>query len=167
VRGHARGYTVIAILAACLHGGCSQDWPTDPSVSNPDRGSLTVSADIAAGLEQTVTITPYPVGLGENVLIQSELKNTSDNAINVRRRACGVTLGGSLETKRVGSQCDMYSIQSDLFPGEVAPSGSLVQVLSSPGTYQLEVTHSLDPPRSLSVQVDVLSQDDLERDRGR
>jgi hypothetical protein len=126
---------------------------------------LTVSADIAAGLEQTVTITPYPVGLGENVLIQSLLTNTSDNAINVRRRACGVTLGGSLETERVGGHCDMYSIQSDLLPSEVAPSGSLVRVLSPPGTYHLEVTHSLEPPRSMSVQVDVLSPDDLDRER--
>jgi hypothetical protein len=126
---------------------------------------LTVSADIAAGLEQIVTITPYPVGLGENVLIQSVLKNTSDDAINVRQRVCGVTLGGSLETERVGGHCDGYSTQGDLVSGEVAPSGSLVRVLSPPGTYQLQVTHSLEPPRSVSVQVDVLSRDDLDRDQ--
>jgi hypothetical protein len=111
-------------------------------------GQITVQ-----GLEQTVQLIPAEPQSGQDVNIQSVVRNRSSDLVTVASRVCGLDVAGNLALVINGVRCAGYSQSAALAPGDSVTGSDLRVVSAPPGRYIVRVRQLVDPEAWVEVPV--------------
>ncbi len=153
-RGRRNQLVWVAIAFTLAFIGCGNE---EEELELAPGTPVVVTKEIAPGLEQALEVSSLSVESGGLVSFESTLTNQSSDSLVVQSRICGLGVRTPITTRRHPSlACAGYSMTQTLGPADWVSEGVILELLAPPGLYPLSVIHALDPPGTLTVEIEIL-----------